>query len=96
MTVAVYPLGLSTGATLGIRGSIEQLPTIRVAFDGEGAPGDYALTGARAYDVGAGLYIAVMHSGVTLAPAVGLFAADEILAGRRDPLLAPYGPARFA
>lgn len=63
MTVAVYPLGLSTGATLGIRGSIEQLPTIRVAFDGEGAPGDYALTGARAYDVGAGLYIADRSSG---------------------------------
>lgn len=44
----------------------------------------------------AGLYVAVMHSGITLAPAVGLFTADEILAGRRDPLLAAYGPARFA
>jgi glycine/D-amino acid oxidase-like deaminating enzyme len=43
----------------------------------------------------AGLYLAVMHSGVTLAPAVGLFAAEEILAGLRDPLLAPYGPERF-
>lgn len=47
-------------------------------------------------DAAAGLYVAVMHSGITLAPAVGLFAAEEILAGRRDPLLAPYGPARFA
>jgi len=43
----------------------------------------------------AGLYLAVMHSGITLAPAVGRFAAEEILDGRRDPLLAPYGPARF-
>ena len=43
----------------------------------------------------AGLYLAVTHSGVTLAPAIGLFAAEELLAGQRDPLLAPYGPARF-
>ncbi|MGO4842863.1 FAD-binding oxidoreductase, partial [Rhizobiaceae sp. 2RAB30] len=42
-----------------------------------------------------GVYVAVMHSGVTLAPAVGLFAAEEILSGRRDPLLAPYGADRF-
>jgi len=38
-----------------------------------------------------GLYVAVMHSGVTLAPAIGRFAAEEILSGQRDPLLAPYG-----
>jgi glycine/D-amino acid oxidase-like deaminating enzyme len=44
----------------------------------------------------AGLTIAVMHSGITLAAAVGLFVADEILADRRDPLLAPYGPMRFS
>lgn len=42
-----------------------------------------------------GLYLAVMHSGVTLAPAIGLFAAEEIVQGRRDPLLARYGPERF-
>lgn len=41
-----------------------------------------------------GLYLAVMHSGITLAPAVGLFAAQELLEGRRDPLLAPYSPSR--
>jgi glycine/D-amino acid oxidase-like deaminating enzyme len=44
----------------------------------------------------AGLTVAVMHSGITLAPAVGLFVAEDILTGRRDPLLAPYGPERFA
>ena len=41
-------------------------------------------------------YLAVMHSGITLAPAVGRFVADELLDGRRDPLLAPFAPARFA
>ena len=44
----------------------------------------------------AGLYLAVMHSGITLAPAIGRFAADELLTGRRDPLLSPYGPERFS
>lgn len=42
-----------------------------------------------------GLYVAVTHSGMTLAPAIGLFAAEELLTGRRDPLLAPYAPTRF-
>jgi len=37
-----------------------------------------------------GLYVAVMHSGVTLAPVVGLLGAAEIMDGRRDPLLDPY------
>ncbi|AZO72043.1 MULTISPECIES: FAD-binding oxidoreductase [unclassified Mesorhizobium] len=48
----------------------------------------------RADGVG-GLYIAVTHSGITLAPAVGLFAANEILDGERDALLAPYTLSRF-
>jgi len=43
-----------------------------------------------------GLYVAVMHSGVTLAPAVGRFAAEEILNHRRDKLLRPYGLERFS
>ena len=42
-----------------------------------------------------GLYIAVMHSGVTLAPIVGQSVAEEILDGRDEPLLAPYRVARF-
>jgi hypothetical protein len=56
-SVAVYPLGLSSGTTLGVRGSIEELPVIRVAFAGAGAPAAYALTGGRAYDIGAGIYV---------------------------------------
>jgi len=62
-TLAIYPLGLATGTTLGLRGSIEQVPTIRIHFEGQGAPADYALTGARAYDVGAGLYISDRSAG---------------------------------
>lgn len=43
-----------------------------------------------------GLYLATMHSGVTLAPAVGRFAAAEILDGVEVQLLEPYRPGRFA
>ena len=43
-----------------------------------------------------GLYLTVMHSGITLAPAVGLFTTAELLEGRRDPLIVPYHPDRFA
>ena len=43
-----------------------------------------------------GLYVTVMHSGITLAPIVGLFATQELTTGERDPLLAPYRPSRFA
>jgi len=54
----VYPLGFTTGTTLGVRGSIEELPVIEVDFAGAGAPPRYLLTGARAYDAGVGLFIA--------------------------------------
>jgi glycine/D-amino acid oxidase-like deaminating enzyme len=43
-----------------------------------------------------GLYLAVTHSGITLAPAIGRFAAEEILTGASEPLLAPYRLSRFA
>ncbi|WP_027134180.1 NAD(P)/FAD-dependent oxidoreductase [Geminicoccus roseus] len=42
-----------------------------------------------------GLYLAVLHSGITLAPVVGSVAAEEMLTGRRDPLMDPYAAARF-
>jgi glycine/D-amino acid oxidase-like deaminating enzyme len=41
-----------------------------------------------------GLYAIVTHSGVTLAPALGRFAAEELLDGRRDPLLSTFHPDR--
>jgi glycine/D-amino acid oxidase-like deaminating enzyme len=43
-----------------------------------------------------GVYLATMHSGITLAPAVGRFATAEILDGARVELLEPYRPGRFA
>ena len=63
VSLAVYPLGLSQGTALGIRGTIEQVPTIRIDFEGNGAPPNYALTGAKAYDVGAGIYVADRSAG---------------------------------
>ncbi len=44
----------------------------------------------------AGHYLAVLHSGITLSPAIGRFAATEILDGTRVDLLDPFRPARFA
>ena len=41
------------------------------------------------------LYLAVMHSGITLAPLVGRLAAAEILDNIEVELLAPFRPARF-
>ena len=43
-----------------------------------------------------GLYTVVTHSGVTLAPALGLFAAAELLGDKRDPLIEPFHPDRPA
>jgi glycine/D-amino acid oxidase-like deaminating enzyme len=42
------------------------------------------------------LYIAAMHSGMTLSPFVGQVAAMEILDGAQVDLLAAYRPSRFA
>lgn len=41
------------------------------------------------------VYIAVTHSGVTLAPIIGRSIAEEVLEGSRLELLAPYRPERF-
>jgi glycine/D-amino acid oxidase-like deaminating enzyme len=45
---------------------------------------------------GSGIYVAVMHSGMTNAAAVGAWGAEEMLTGRRHPLLGPFGPERFS
>jgi glycine/D-amino acid oxidase-like deaminating enzyme len=42
-----------------------------------------------------GLYIAVMHSGMTLAAVTARLAEQEILTGTEAPLLAPFRPDRF-
>jgi hypothetical protein len=61
--VTLYPVGLRAGPTLAIRGSFEDLPTIRLAFDGPGTLDNYLLTGARAYDAGIGLFVADRSAG---------------------------------
>lgn len=43
----------------------------------------------------AGVYVAVMHSGMTLAPGVAELVADEVLDGSQAPLLAPFRADRF-
>jgi glycine/D-amino acid oxidase-like deaminating enzyme len=50
---------------------------------------------SRAAAIG-GLYVAVTHSGITLAPGIGCMVADEIMSDRRDPLLAPFGLERLS
>lgn len=42
------------------------------------------------------LYVAATHSGITLAPAIGRFAATEIVDGIAAEPLAPFRPDRFA
>jgi glycine/D-amino acid oxidase-like deaminating enzyme len=42
-----------------------------------------------------GYYVAVTHSGVTLAPAIGRMVADEIAFGRPQPVLEPFRPDRL-
>ena len=42
-----------------------------------------------------GLYVAVMHSGITLAPIVGRMVAEEMLDGVRFDILDPYRLSRF-
>jgi len=57
-------------------------------------PGDGLPVIGRAPGI-SGLYVAVMHSGVTLCPAVGAMVSEELLAGHRHDLLAPFSPERF-
>ncbi len=51
----VYPFGSSVGATLAVRGSIETVPAIRLAFTGPAPFPTYELTNGRAADLGIGI-----------------------------------------
>lgn len=42
-----------------------------------------------------GIYALVTHSGITLAPILGRYAALEIMGGADVPILAPYRPGRY-
>lgn len=41
------------------------------------------------------VYVAVTHSGVTLAPILARYVSGELLEGAREPSLSPYRPQRF-
>ncbi len=61
--ITLYPFGLSVGSALALRASVEDLPDIRIAFSGPGAPPQYGLTSARAYDLSAALFVADRSAG---------------------------------
>jgi glycine/D-amino acid oxidase-like deaminating enzyme len=42
------------------------------------------------------VYVAITHSGVTLAPILGRYISHEILTDSQVDSLAPYRPTRFA
>lgn len=44
---------------------------------------------------GDGLYVATMHSGITLGPAIGRLVAEELSGSDQSDLLRPYRPTRF-
>jgi hypothetical protein len=71
----VYPFGSSVGATLAVRGSIETVPDIRLAFTGPAPSPIYELTNGRATDIGIGLDMS------DRAPGWGLGAHAFILGG---------------
>lgn len=56
--VSIYPFGLSSGATLGLRLSREELPVIRMTVSGPAKLSSYALTDAYAVDFSAALVMA--------------------------------------
>jgi hypothetical protein len=56
--LTVYPLGMATGATLGVRVSAEDLPRIELNIDGPALVSSYLLEDARALDLSIGVYVA--------------------------------------
>lgn len=70
--------------------AIDRVTSARRPMPADGLPAVGAPDGIN------GLYIACMHSGVTLAPLIGKLAALEILEGKPAELLAPFRPSRFA
>jgi len=56
--VAVYPFGSSTGPSLMLKASLENLPSISARFDGPSNVDAYELVDAKAYDAGVGVIVA--------------------------------------
>ena len=61
--VSLYPLGMSTGAALTLRGSIAALPRIDVVFDGPSPIARYTLNDGRAFDAAIGVTVADRSAG---------------------------------
>lgn len=82
--------GLVAGAAvrLGIKLVFERMTLAARPTPGDGRPAVGALPLP-------GVYLALSHSGVTLAPAIGAMLAREVMSGERDPLIAPYAPERL-
>ncbi len=81
-------------AAKGLIGGLESVELDRVTLGWRPMPRDERPV-IGFCDGTAGLYVAVMHSGVTLAPLVGRLAASELLEGIAVDLLEPYRPSRF-
>lgn len=74
---------------------LEGAPLDRVTLGWRVMPADsYPIVGPLAE--APGVYVAAMHSGITLAPVIGQLAALEILERVEVDTLAPYRPSRFA
>ena len=80
-----------------LRRIIDCPPDIELAYQtlghrpmpGDGLPAIGRVPGCE------GLHVAVMHSGITLAPAVSRLVAQEVIAGEATSILAPYELGRF-
>jgi hypothetical protein len=56
--LTVYPLGMASGATLGVRVSAEDIPRIELRIDGPALVSSYLLEDARSLDLSIGVYVA--------------------------------------
>jgi hypothetical protein len=56
-SVTVFPFGMTTGAALAVRGSLEALPTVRLSINGPAAVPAYTLHNARALDLAVGVFV---------------------------------------
>jgi hypothetical protein len=56
--VSLYPTGMSSGPALMLRGSLEPLPRIEIAFDGPAPIAHYALSEGKAFDAAVGIIVA--------------------------------------
>jgi hypothetical protein len=63
IAVSLYPLGMSSGATLMLRGSYEAIPRIEIAFDGPSPIRHYALANGHAFDGAIGIMVADRSAG---------------------------------